>query len=149
MSLSLWLWKERSEPESEVIRPNSSYKNMSVFAHLSLIRITTIRKIILELKKKSFGNFLHVDTPSNWEKISKYEARNISSCKTHNNLKIFCPSKRHYENFKFLTQTSPHDVFKTCDVQFTQCWRSRLTVYCNSITNCFFVHCFHLMTDNS
>jgi len=37
MSLSLWLWQEGREPESEDI-----HQNMSVFAHLSVIRFATI-----------------------------------------------------------------------------------------------------------
>jgi len=77
MSLSLWLWQERRQPESQVI-----HQNMSVFAHLSVIRIATIpitsHNYLRMKKKKSFGNFLRAVTPSNWETIHKQEARNIS-----------------------------------------------------------------------
>jgi len=66
-----------------------------------------------------------------------YETRNISSCMTYGNLRIFCPSKRPYEVFTFLTATPPFEKFKTQAVQFTQftqCSRSRLALYYNSIT---------------
>ena len=84
--------------------------------------------------------------------IYLYEARNISVwctkhiCMRHaiylhawlnGNLRIFCPSKRPYEVFTFLTATPPFEVFKTQAVQFTQftqCSRSRLALYYNSIT---------------